>query len=54
MEELRKPITEEVIETFLNGHDPQERIVNIEYNYKDSFIKDLMHVYHYVKVIELH
>ena len=39
MEELRKPITEEVIETFLNGHDPQERIVNIEYNYKDSFIK---------------
>lgn len=34
-----KEINTETIETFLNGHDPQERIVNIEYNYKDSFVK---------------
>ena len=35
----KKIITTEVIETFLNGHDPQERIVNAEYSYKDDFIK---------------
>lgn len=35
----RKVIDSEAIETFLNGHDSQERIVNIEYNYKDDFIK---------------
>lgn len=32
-------ITDEQIEIFLNGHDPQERIVNLEYNYKDDFIR---------------
>lgn len=32
-------ITDEVIETFLNGRDPQERIVNLEYSYRDNFIK---------------
>lgn len=40
MENLkRKEINTETIETFLNGHDPQERIVNLEYNYKDDFVK---------------
>ncbi len=38
-ENLNKEITDEVIETFLNGHDPQERIVNIEYSYRDNFMK---------------
>lgn len=32
-------ITTEQIETFLNGHDPQERIVNLEYSYRDDFVK---------------
>lgn len=40
MENLKKrTITTEDIETFLNGHDPQERIVNLEYSYKDNFVK---------------
>ena len=40
MENLgKKVINTEAIETFLNGHDPQERIVNLEYSYKDSFMK---------------
>lgn len=34
----KKVITPEVISTFLNGHDPQERIVNLEYTSKDNFI----------------
>lgn len=38
-ENFKTEITDEVIETFLNGHDPQERIVNLEYSYKDNFIK---------------
>lgn len=38
-ENLNKEITTEEIEKFLNGHDPQERIVNIEYNYKDDFVR---------------
>lgn len=38
-EEIRKEITDEVIETFLNGHDPQERIVNLEYSHRDNFIR---------------
>lgn len=36
---IKKEITQEVIETFLNGHDEQERIVNLEYKYKNDFIK---------------
>jgi hypothetical protein len=40
MENLkRKEINTDTIETFLNGHDPQERIVNLEYNYRDDFVK---------------
>ncbi len=35
---VKKEITPEVIETFLNGHDSQERIVNIDYSYQDNFI----------------
>ena len=31
-------ITDEVINTFLNGHNPMERIVNLDYNYKDDFM----------------
>lgn len=38
-ENFKTEITDEVIETFLNGHDPQERIVNIEYSSKDDFVK---------------
>lgn len=34
----RKEITQEVIDTFLNGHDPETGIVNIEYSYKDDFV----------------
>lgn len=36
---IRPKITKEQIQTFLEGHDPQERIVNLEYNYRDNFIK---------------
>ena len=36
---MKKQITKEMIETFLNGHDPQERIVNLDYNYKKDYIK---------------
>lgn len=36
---VKNEITDEVIETFLNGRDPQERIVNLEYSYKDNFVK---------------
>ena len=36
---IKKEITPDVINTFINGHDSQERIVNFEYNYKDDFIK---------------
>ena len=35
----KKKITPEVIETFMNGRDPQKRIVNLEYSYRDNFIK---------------
>ena len=34
----KKKLTVEDIETFLNGRDPQERIVNLEYSYQDDFI----------------
>ena len=35
---IKKEITPEVVSTFLEGHDPQERIVNFDYKYKDNFI----------------
>ena len=35
---IKKEITNEVITSFLEGNDPQERIVNLEYSYKDDFI----------------
>lgn len=35
----RKEITEEVISTFLAGHDPMERIVNLDYKYNEDKIK---------------
>ena len=36
---IKKEITPEVVSTFIEGHDPQERIVNLEYNYRDDFVK---------------
>lgn len=33
-----KVITQEVIQTFIEGHDPMERIVNITYSYQDDFV----------------
>ena len=38
MEEEVKRIPQDVIEHFINGDDPQERIVNMDYKYQDSFI----------------
>jgi hypothetical protein len=39
MEEAQvKRISQEDIEKFIEGHDPQERIVNLEYSYRDDFI----------------
>lgn len=35
---IKKEITPEVVSTFLEGRDPQERIVNFDYKYKDNFI----------------
>ena len=35
---VKKEITPEVISTFLNGRDEQERIVNLDYTYQDDFI----------------
>ena len=35
----RKQINDEVISTFLSGHDPMERIVNLEYKYNEDKIK---------------
>ena len=36
---VKKEITKEDINTFLQGRDEQERIVNLEYSYKNDFIK---------------
>ena len=36
---IKKEITPEVVSTFIEGHAPQERIVNFEYNYRDDFVK---------------
>ena len=39
MEELTtKKISQEDIERFIEGHDPQKRIVNLEYSYRDDFV----------------
>lgn len=39
MEEMKtKKISQEDIERFIEGHDPQERIVNLEYSYRDDYI----------------
>ena len=35
---VKKEITPEVIASFLDGNDPQERIVDLEYSYNDDFI----------------
>ena len=35
----QEQITTDVIKAFLEGHDPQERIVNLEYNYQEDFMK---------------
>ena len=36
---IKKEVTPEVIKTFLDGYDPQERIVNFDYQYQNDFIK---------------
>ena len=39
MEEIKpKKISQEDIEKFIEGHDPQQKIVNLEYSYRDDFI----------------
>ena len=39
MEEIKtKKISQEDIERFIEGHNPQERIVNLEYSYQDDFV----------------
>lgn len=38
MAEEVKKIPQEEIERFINGDDPQERIVNLDYKYQDDFI----------------
>ena len=35
---VKKEISKEVISSFLEGNDPQKRIVNLEYSYQDDFI----------------
>lgn len=35
---VRKEISQEDIKHFIEGRDPQERIVNITYNYRDDFV----------------
>ena len=40
MEEFkRQEITIEAVSTFMEGHDPEERIVFIDANYRDPFVK---------------
>lgn len=39
MEETKiKKISQEDIEKFIDGRDPQQRIVNLEYNYRDDYV----------------
>lgn len=35
----KKTVTPEVVSTFIDGHDPEERIVNFGYNYTDDYIR---------------
>ena len=35
----KKIVTPEDIDKFMNGRDPMERIVNLEYSYRDDFIR---------------
>lgn len=35
---LKQPVTQEEIYSFLEGRDPQERIVNLDYSYKNDYI----------------
>ena len=35
---IKKEVTPEVVSTFLEGYDPQERIVNFDYQYQNDFI----------------
>lgn len=35
---VKKTIDADVIKSFLDGNDPQERIVNLEYSYQDDYI----------------
>ena len=40
MEEFkRQEITMDVVKTFMEGHDPEERIVDVVANYRDPFVK---------------
>ena len=39
MAENTKKYTKEEVSAFMEGHDPEERIVNMEYTYGDDFIK---------------
>ena len=38
MEEVKNNITFEQIGKFMEGKDPEERIVNLTYNYRDPFV----------------
>lgn len=38
LEQKRKKITQDVISSFLEGNDPMEHIVHIDYSYKDNFV----------------
>ena len=38
MEERKLKISQEEIAKFMEGRDPQERIVNLSYSYKNDFI----------------
>lgn len=37
--EIRKPITEQEIDTFINGRDTMTGIVNIEYQYRNDYVE---------------
>ncbi len=38
MENKTQEITQEIIQTFIEGHDPMERIVNITYSYQNDYV----------------
>lgn len=35
----KQEVTQEMIDEFMNGRDPMERIVNLEYHYQDEFMR---------------